>query len=202
MLLADRLERPVGHPKYRPILEAAAHHRLPIAFHPGGRGMHPITGCGWPSFYYEDHVGYPQAALSHLASLIFEGAFDRWPELRIVVAEGGYSWAVPFSWRLDNCWRLLRDEVDHLERRPSEYVRERVWFTTQPIEEPVAPATQAALLAQLQRHGLGDRLMFSSDYPHWDFDNPEAVLGRSLDSELRARILGATASELYGIPLA
>lgn len=202
VLLADRLERPVGHPKYRPILEAAAHHRLPIAFHPGGRGMHPITGCGWPSFYYEDHVGYPQAALSHLASLIFEGAFDRWPELRIVVAEGGYSWAVPFSWRLDNCWRLLRDEVDHLERRPSEYVRERVWFTTQPIEEPVAPATQAALLAQLQRHGLGDRLMFSSDYPHWDFDNPEAVLGRSLDSELRARILGATASELYGIPLA
>ena len=68
--------------------------------------MHPVTGCGWPSFYYEDHVGYPQAALSHLASLIFEGAFDRWPELRIVVVEGGYSWAVPFSWRLDNCWRL------------------------------------------------------------------------------------------------
>jgi predicted TIM-barrel fold metal-dependent hydrolase len=77
-----------------------------------------------------------------------------------------------------------------------------VWFTTQPIEEPVAPATQAAVLAQLQRLGLGDRLMFSSDYPHWDFDNPEAVLGRGLDPELRARILGATASELYGIPLA
>jgi hypothetical protein len=76
-----------------------------------------------------------------------------------------------------------------------------VWFTTQPIEEPVAPATQAALLAQLQRLGLGDRLMFSSDYPHWDFDNPEAVLGRSISEHLRSRILGATASELYGIRL-
>ena len=43
--------------------------------------------------------------------------------------------------------------------------------------------------------------MFSSDYPHWDFDNPEAVFGRSLDARLRARILGATAGELYGIPL-
>jgi predicted TIM-barrel fold metal-dependent hydrolase len=202
VLLADRLEKPVGHAKYWPILEAAAHHCLPIAFHPGGRGMNPITGCGWPSFYYEDHVGYPQAALSHLASLIFEGAFDRWPELKVVVVEGGFSWAVPFSWRLDSCWRLLRDEVPHLQRAPSEYVRERVWFTTQPIEEPVPPASLAAVLAQLERAGLGARLMFSSDYPHWDFDNPDVVLPRGLGDEIRARIFGATASALYGIALA
>lgn len=201
VLLADRLEKPVGHAKYRPILEAAAHHGLPIAFHPGGRGMNPITGCGWPSFYYEDHVGYPQAALSHLASLIFEGAFDCWPDLKVVVVEGGYSWAVPFAWRLDSCWRLLRDEVPHLQRAPSEYIRERVWFTTQPMEEPVAPASLAAVLAQLERAGLGGRLMFSSDYPHWDFDNPDVVLPRGLGDDIRARILGATASALYGITL-
>ncbi len=201
VLLADRLEKPVGHTKYWPILEAAAHHGLPIAFHPGGRGMNPITGCGWPSFYYEDHVGYPQAALSHLASLIFEGAFDRWPNLKVVLAEGGYSWAVPFAWRLDSCWRMLREEVPHLQRPPSEYVRERVWFTTQPIEEPEAPASLVALLAQLERAGLGDRLMFSSDYPHWDFDNPDVVLPRALGPDRRARILAATASALYGIPL-
>jgi predicted TIM-barrel fold metal-dependent hydrolase len=201
VLLADRLERPVGHAKYWPILEAAAHYGLPIAFHPGGRGMNPITGCGWPSFYYEDHVGYPQAAFSHLASLIFEGAFDRWPELKVVVVEGGYSWAVPFSWRLDSCWRLLRDEVPHLQRAPSEYVRERVWFTTQPIEEPVAPASLAAVLAQVERAGLGGQLMFSSDYPHWDFDNPDVVLPHRLGDDIRSRILGATASALYGIAL-
>jgi predicted TIM-barrel fold metal-dependent hydrolase len=201
VLLADRLERPVGHPKYWPILEAAAHHGLPIAFHPGGRGMNPITGSGWPSFYYEDHVGYPQAALSHLSSLIFQGAFDRWPDLRVVMVEGGYSWAVPFAWRLDSCWRLLRDEVPHLQRAPSEYVREHVWFTTQPIEEPVAPASLAAVVAQLERTGLGERLMFSSDYPHWDFDDPHVVLPRGLGDERRARIFAATAGALYGIPL-
>jgi predicted TIM-barrel fold metal-dependent hydrolase len=201
VLLADRLQMPAGNSRYWPILEAAAHHGLPIAFHPGGRGMNPVTGCGWPSFYYEDHVGYPQAALSHLASLIFEGAFDRWPELKVVVVEGGYSWAVPFAWRLDSCWRLLRDEVPHLERAPSEYVRERVWFTTQPIEEPVAPATLPAVLAQLERAGLGDRLMFSSDYPHWDFDNPDVVLPKSLGEERRARVFAQTAAALYGIAL-
>jgi uncharacterized protein len=201
VLLADRLEKPAGNVKYWPVLEAAAHHGIPVAFHPGGRGMNPITGCGWPSFYYEDHVGYPQAALSHVASLIFEGAFDRWPELRVVIVEGGYSWAVPFAWRLDSCWRLLREEVPDLQRPPSEYVRERIWFTTQPMEEPVAPATQSAALAQFERAGLGGRLMFSTDYPHWDFDNPEVVLPRALGDDMRARIFAANASSLYGIPL-
>ena len=73
VLLADRLEKPIGNPKYWPMLEAAAEHGVPLAFHPGGRGMNPITGCGWPSYYFEDHVGYPQAAFSHLASLDLRG---------------------------------------------------------------------------------------------------------------------------------
>jgi predicted TIM-barrel fold metal-dependent hydrolase len=202
VLLADRLEKPIGNPKYWPLLEAAAHHRIPIAFHPGGRGMHAITGAGWPSFYYEDHVGYPQAAFSHLASLIFEGAFDRWPDLRVVAVEGGYSWAPPFAWRLDSSWRLLRDEVPDLQQAPSEYLRERLWFTTQPVEEPERPGWFADLLGQLERAGLGDRLMFSSDYPHWDFDDPFTAVPRGLPDDVRARILGGNASALYGIELA
>lgn len=201
VLLADRLEKPVGNPKYWPILEAAAHHDLPIAFHPGGRGMNPITGCGWPSYYYEDHVGYPQAAFSHLASLIFEGAFTRWPNLKVVVVEGGYSWAVPFSWRLDSCWRMLREEVPELECPPSELLRRHLWFTTQPVEEPEPPATLAQLVAQLERAGFGERLMFSSDYPHWDFDNPDVVIPRGLPPAARTAIMGANAASLYGIPL-
>lgn len=201
VLLADRLEKPLGDPKYWPLLEAAAAHDLPIALHPGGRGMNPITGCGWPSYYYEDHVGYPQAALSHLASLIFGGAFTRWPTLRLVLVEGGYSWAVPFCWRLDASWRALRDEVPELDRPPSELVRERLWFTTQPIEEPAPPATLDDVIAQLERAGFGDRLMFSSDYPHWDFDNPDVVIPRRLPAATRTAILGATAADLYRIAL-
>jgi predicted TIM-barrel fold metal-dependent hydrolase len=201
VLIADRTEKPIGNRKYRPLLEAAAAEGLPVAFHPGGRGMNPITGCGWPSYYYEDHVGYPQAAFSHLASLIFEGVFDRIPDLKIVMAEGGYSWAVPFGWRLDSCWRLLREEVPDLERTPSDYLREHVWFTTQPVEEPERPGWFAAVYAQMQRAGLGDHLMFSSDYPHWDFDGPDATPLRTLDHEARRAILALNASRLYGIPL-
>jgi uncharacterized protein len=201
VLLADRLEKPIGNPKYWPMLEAAAAHGVPLAFHPGGRGMNPITGCGWPSYYYEDHVGYPQAAFSHLASLIFEGAFDRWPQLKVVMVEGGYSWAVPYAWRLDGAWRLLREEVPDLERKPSEYLRDRVWYTTQPMEEPERPQWFPAMYRQMERAGLGDRLMFSTDYPHWDFDSPTHALPRSLDQDARRRILAENASALYGISL-
>jgi uncharacterized protein len=201
VLLADRLEKPVGNAKYWPILEAAAHFGLPVAFHPGGRGMNPVTGCGWPSFYYEDHVGYPQAAFSHLASLIFGGAFQRWPSLKVVIAEGGYSWAPPFAWRLDNCWRRLGHEVPQLTRAPSEYLRDHLWFTTQPIEEPEPPASLAAVIGQLSRHGFGDKLMFSSDYPHWDFDNPDHVIPRGLPADVRHAILAGNAAALYRIPL-
>jgi uncharacterized protein len=201
VLLADRLEKPIGNPKYWPMLEAAAEHGVPLAFHPGGRGMNPITGCGWPSYYYEDHVGYPQAAFSHLASLIFEGAFDRWPQLKVVIVEGGYSWAVPYAWRLDGAWRLLREEVPELERKPSEYLRDRVWYTTQPMEEPERPQWFPAMYRQMERAGLGNRLMFSTDYPHWDFDSPTHALPRSLDQDTRRRILAENASALYGIPL-
>ncbi len=201
VLLSDRTEKPIGNPVYWPMLEAAAHYGIPIAFHPGGRGMNPITGCGWPSFYYEDHVGYPQAAFSHLASLVFEGAFDRWPDLKVVMVEGGYSWAVPFAWRLDSSWRLLRDEVPHVERPPSEYLRDRVWFTTQPIEEPERPQWFVSMYRQLERAGLGERLMFSSDYPHWDFDGPDTAIPRGLGDEPRRRIFAGNASALYRIAI-
>ena len=202
VLLADRTEKPLGNPKYWDLWEAAAHHGLPVALHPGGRGMNPVTASGWPSYYYEDHVGYPQAVFSHLASLIFEGVLDRWPTLRIVVVEGGYSWAVPFARRLDATWRVLGDEVPDLVRTPSEYLRDHLWFTTQPIEEPERPAWFGAMYRQLEAAGLDDRLMFSSDYPHWDFDAPGEAVPRGLPEKARRGILAGNASALYGIPLA
>jgi predicted TIM-barrel fold metal-dependent hydrolase len=40
--------------------------------------------------------------------------------------------------------------------------------------------------------------MFSSDYPHWDFDNPHKALP-PLEQEMKQRIYYDTAAELYGI---
>ena len=44
-------------------------------------------------------------------------------------------------------------------------------------------------------------VMFSSDYPHWDNDDPRRIL-RRVPPPVRARILGETAAELYGLDAA
>jgi predicted TIM-barrel fold metal-dependent hydrolase len=73
-------------------------------------------------------------------------------------------------------------------------VREHFYFSTQPIEEPGDPAH----LAQMLRLASAERrVMFASDYPHWDFDNPLTVL-HALSPELRRRICVDNVLDFYG----
>jgi predicted TIM-barrel fold metal-dependent hydrolase len=108
---------------------------------------------------------------------------------------------VPYSWWLDNAWTKLRAEVPHLRRRPSEYLREHFWFTTQPLEEAERPEDTESVYRMFEEAGFAERLMFSSDYPHWDFDSPYHSVPESFPVERRRRILGHNASKLFGIPL-
>jgi uncharacterized protein len=197
VLLPASAESPLGSRRYWPIYDAAAAAGLPVAIHTGGIEQH--RGAGWPSYYLEEHVWNGNVMAAGTMSLICEGVFTALPALRVVLQETGISWAAATMWSLDSAWELLRAEVPHLERPPSEYFRERFWFTTQPIEEPENPEHLAWAFEQI---GMGDHIMFATDYPHWDFDSPAQALPRALGSELRAKILAANARELYGLPVA
>jgi predicted TIM-barrel fold metal-dependent hydrolase len=70
-----------------------------------------------------------------------------------------------------------------------------VRLTTQPIEEPAKPGELAQLLTMMSAETT---VMFSSDYPHWDNDDPRRIL-RRVEPAVRDRILGGTAAELYGL---
>ena len=73
---------------------------------------------------------------THAVRLILSGLFDRFPKLKIVFIEGGFGWIPSTTWRMDRHFEAFRSEVPHLKRRPSEYVKQSFWFTTQPIDEP------------------------------------------------------------------
>ena len=92
---------------------------------------------------------------------------------------------------------MFRDDVPGLHRPPSEIVRERCWFTTQPIDEP---ENLAHLATTLRHAGLTDRILFASDYPHWDFDDPVTAL-RVLPADVRRPIMARNAAALYGVDL-
>ncbi|MBS1879751.1 MAG: amidohydrolase [Actinobacteria bacterium] len=199
VLITLRNEAPMGDRRYWPIYRAAAERGLPIAVHVGGIAGHPPSGAGWHSFYFEMHTGHVQPYQAHAASLALNGVFDEIPELKIVFVEGGFSWMVPLSWRLDRLWGVLREEVPDLRRAPSEYLREHFWFTTQPIEEPDDEAQFEYMVEAL---GLEERLMFATDYPHWDFDAPDRALPRYLSAAAKAKIFNANARSLYDLPAA
>lgn len=196
VLMTLRNEAPMGNRRYWPIYRAAAEAGLPIAVHVGGIAGHPPSGAGWFSYYFEMHAGHIQAFQAHTASLVLSGVFDEIPDLKIVFVEGGFSWSVPLAWRLDRLQRVLGEEVPDLQYPASEYLR-HFWFTTQPIEEPDRPDQFTATVDALD---LSERLLFATDYPHWDFDAPDHALPRGLSPEARRKIFNENARALYRLP--
>jgi hypothetical protein len=196
ILMSPRSSDPLGHRRYWPILAAAERARRPVGLHVQGySGGHASTGSGWPTYYMQEHyamVGNMQAVMT---SLVFEGVFERFPGLKIVLIEGGFAWVPALCWRMDKHWERMRGETPQVKRPPSEYVREHFWFTTQPIEEPENPAD----LAEIMEWVGHDRLMFSTDYPHWDFDDPHRAFKAALSEQQRAQMFRDNAKALYAL---
>jgi uncharacterized protein len=188
----------MGERHYYPIYEAAQHHGLPIALHPNSvdaiyQRAATLAG-GVPTYYVEWHTALTQIFQANVLSLVCHGVFERFPGLNVVIAEGGVAWLPDVMWRLDKDWEALRDEVPWVKRLPSEYIFDHVRFTTQPFLEPRKPEHLRAILDIVE----GARtLLFSSDYPHWDFDDPMQALQR-VPEAMRERIRGGNARELYG----
>ncbi|MGE3267848.1 MAG: amidohydrolase family protein [Chloroflexota bacterium] len=196
VLLLIRTSEPLGRRKYWKMYEAAEAYDLPIGIHFGSQGGHPITGCGWPSMYLEDHAGMSTAFQAQVISYILEGVFEQFPKLKIVLVEGGFAWLPTLGWRLDRAWEKMRDEVPHLKRKPSEYLQEHFWITTQPMEEPHNPEHFLHLLDQAP--WLADRLMFATDYPHWDFDAPDEAMPKiGLPDDFVRKVMAENARQLY-----
>jgi hypothetical protein len=194
---SGRPQEPMGRRKYWPIYEAAAKHDLHIMSHAFGSYGNPITGTGWASFYLEDHVGPAQAMQANIVSLVTEGVFEHFPDLKLVSVENGFGWIPSLMWRMDSAWSLLKSEVPHLKRLPSEYVREHVWLTTQPVEEPHKPQQ----FLQLMEHfgDMVDHILFASDYPHWDSDDPDFAVPNFLPDDVKQKIYADNGRKLYGL---
>jgi len=161
---------------------------MPVGIHAFGNAGWPNTAGGWASYYIEEMVGHGMAQQAVLTSLILEGVFERIPLLKVVLIEGGLAWAAALGWRLDAQWKKLRQELPFLKRAPSEYIRTNVWFTTQPIEEP-EPRTQ---LAEVFDWIGWDRILFATDYPHWDYDDPTQALPSKMTKAQRQGIFRKT----------
>jgi predicted TIM-barrel fold metal-dependent hydrolase len=112
-------------------------------------------------------MGLPPAL--SMTQMILSGVFDRFPTLKIFFAETRLGW-VPFWIEEADYWyerhrhwaqRLLN--LAPLKQRPSDYVRQHIYFSVQHVER----------VAVELRHHLGvDHMMFATDFPHIECDWP------------------------------
>jgi len=193
--LPVRSEHPYGKRLYWPIYEAAERHGLAVAIFAGGGMGNPITPVGWPSYYLEDYVSFAQAFQSQLLSLVTEGVFVKYPKLKVVFVDSGFTWIPPLMWRLDKNWKGTRREVPWIDRLPSEMIRQHLRVTIQPLDLPQAgPAEQI-----LEHLGTDEMLLFATDYPHWQFDDPEDAWPFALPPASLDRLLRANAVATYNL---
>lgn len=181
-----------GHPMYKPIFAAAERNRLMVAFHhttfaqgPYGMGLH----------YMERHCLIPISLMPQVISLVANGVFDAYPNLRFMILEGGFSWLPHIMWRMDREYRQGRVEVPWIKKLPSQHCRERLRLSTQPTED----ISSENWMKLIDLMGTDDILVFSTDYPHFDFDDPNAAIPKSLPAGTREKILWKNAANFYDL---
>jgi predicted TIM-barrel fold metal-dependent hydrolase len=186
-------EMPLGRRRFWPIYEAASKHGLPIGVHAGSSYRHPPTSIGWPSYFMEDYVAQSAAFETQLLSLIAEGAFARFPELKVVFIESGFTWLPAFMWRVSKTWRGVRAEVPWVKEAPPDLVRHHLRLTLQPADSPDDPKALERVLDQL---GSEEMLLFSTDYPHGHFEGTSA-LPQALAGSVAPKVLAQNALATY-----
>lgn len=176
-----------------PIFAAAERHGLPIAIHTGSANRTAPTANGWPTYLIEDHVTFAQTFQSQLLSMIAEGVFTKYPNLKVVLLEAGFGWVPNFLWRGVKMWRAMRKEIPWVDRSPAEIFRESVRLSIQPADAPEDAAGMEALLEMI---GCDELLLFATDYPHARFEGV-AALPPALPARLHAKVLRENALATY-----
>ena len=163
----------LGRRHHWPIYEAAERHGLPVAIHAGSSYRHPPTAVGWPSYHIEDYVSQSITFQSQLASLLAEGVFKKFPDLKVVMLESGITWlpGVPLALqeilaRADHGDPLGRPLADRHRPRSRPLLADAVRW----------PGRSRRNRATIFEHlGSDELVLFSTDYPHWQFDGVDPL---------------------------
>lgn len=194
VLLFAMGDAPLGRRPYWPIYAAAEQLGLAIGIHAGSTYRHAPMSSGWPAHRVQDYVAQSAAFEMQLLSLLAEGVFQRFASLRVVLMESGFAWLPHLLWRNAKAWRGMRAEVPWIDRSPAEIIRDHVRITLQPVD---LPKNDAATLKRVLEHIGSDRmLLFSTDYPHWQFEDDE-VLPNGLSDAVVKQILIDNPLETY-----
>jgi predicted TIM-barrel fold metal-dependent hydrolase len=180
--------------EYMPLYAELQERAMPLGFHAGPNQRDSMTSL-MNSFLSAHAMSFVTCNMTHLTNWVINGLGERFPGLKVIWIESGLAW-VPFMMqRLDHEYQLRQSEAPLLTKMPSDYMRE-MYFTSQPLE-----ITDMTLLENTFRAiNAEETLLYSSDWPHWDFDVPGRIMGIPFLSEQAKRnILGENARKVFGL---
>jgi len=191
---ATGLGKAYGHADFDPLWAEAE--RLDVAL-----GVHgaPSKGFGFDFFdsFIKTHtLEHPFSILIQLTSMIFDGVFERFPNLRVAFLESGSGWVPYMMDRMDEEFeRRGARWAPSLKRKPSEVFRSGNFYVSCEVEEQTLPYV-IEFLGE-------DNIFFASDYPHErrreEFlkDIPEFVERKDLSDKVKEKILFRNTQRFY-----
>lgn len=182
-----------------PFFAACAEADIVVSLHIGTGGfpsLAPDAPGAVPNVIASFNAGYA------LTDFLFSGLFERFPSLKVCLAESQIGWIPYVLSRADFVWGEMAGEgftgVDHsaLPHSPSEYFARNVWVAF--FRDPVG-------LDMLERIGA-DRVLYETDYPHTDTSWPTChetavEMTNHLDRDDAAKILADNARRLFRVEL-
>jgi predicted TIM-barrel fold metal-dependent hydrolase len=155
-----------------PVWARAQEAGIPIVFHVGGTGdlidpdyfqnglpIPPAFHGGDENFRCVDYMGIPGPPAQTLATMLFDGVFERFPDLRVGVIEQGAIWVPAWMRQMESAFDAFSRHEERLQKlsmRPSEYVSRQMRFTPYPTEDVGWIIQQAG----------PETVLFSTDFPH------------------------------------
>jgi uncharacterized protein len=167
MMPTNVRDQDIGKREFWPFYEEVERLGIGLALHGGIRAAERMTGR-FDSFISVHSLSFPFECMAALTGLIFAGVPEKFPKLRLAALEACCGW-VPFLMdRLDEEFEKRgAKEAPLLKRKPSEYMSSENFFYAFELEESTVPYV-------IDRIGA-DKLLYSSDYPHWDTSWPRTV---------------------------
>lgn len=193
-MVSSQRHQGVQSPEYMPLYDLIQDTGLPIAFH---------AGPTWSDTYAKQlnkfisvhSISFVLCNIVHLTNWVYNGIPERFPNLNVIWIESGLAWIPFLMQRLDSEYLMRQSDAPLLTRLPSEYMRE-MFYTTQPMEAN----NLVALEHTMNMIDAKNSLLWSSDWPHWDFDTPGRVAGLSfLGEQTKRNILGENARRLFSL---
>jgi aminocarboxymuconate-semialdehyde decarboxylase len=188
MLFSNVNGTPLADRRFWPLYEVANELGCVLHIHP----TNPINVDAMQEYWLMPLVGFLFDTTLAAANLVFSGVAKEFPNIKWVLSHLGG--AIPYlAERLDRGYRNFPDCRAHIDQLPSEYLRHWYYDTVNFDKNALELAVKFA---------GADHIMAGSDYPHQIGSIPEmkaALLGIDVSEADRARILGGTATRLYGL---